>query len=161
MSLVSAAGCGPGRAEFFTDPTDDTSRVLEWTMPESRFVDVAALLVVTTASLRTARALHPAGSWEPRRFRPNLVVDVEEDEWVEDHWLGRSLQVGTVTLAPTGGCHRCTMVTREQPGTSADQDVFRVLARHHGARLGVLCEVITTGCVSVGDRLALASPGMP
>jgi hypothetical protein len=53
------------------------------------------------------------------------------------------------------------MVTREQPGTSADQDVFRVLARHHGARLGVLCEVTTTGCVSVGDRLALAYPSRP
>ena len=45
-------------------------------MPAGRFVDALPLLVLTTASLRTAAALHPDGDWGMRRFRANLVVDV-------------------------------------------------------------------------------------
>jgi uncharacterized protein YcbX len=61
VSLVTAVVEAPGRAEYFEDATDDTSQAIEWTMPHSRYVDAAAVLVLTTASLRTAAALHPAG----------------------------------------------------------------------------------------------------
>jgi uncharacterized protein YcbX len=151
VSLVTSVAGPPGRAEFFEDATDDSSRAIEWTMPQSRYVDAAALLVLTTASLRTARALHPEGSWEPRRFRPNLLIDVAGDGWAEDRWLGQVLQVGTATLVPEEGCVRCTMVTREQPGIDADREIFRVLARHHGARFGLWCGVASPGGVAVGD----------
>src|SRR5436309_7106571 len=41
-----------------------------------RYVDSAAVLVLSTASLRTAAELHPDGVWDPRRFRPNVLIDV-------------------------------------------------------------------------------------
>jgi uncharacterized protein YcbX len=154
-SLVSSVEGAPGRAEYFEDATDDASRPIEWTMPASRYVDAAALLVLTGASLRAASALHPAGSWEPRRFRPNLLVETPGDGWFEDGWIGGRLGVGTAVLAPTEGCIRCTMVTREQPGIEADRDVFRVLARHHGARFGVWCEVAVPGAVAVRDPVSV------
>ena len=153
VSLVSSLDAAPGRAEYFEDATDDTSQAIEWTMPESRYVDAAALLVLTTASLRTAGALHPAGSWQPRRFRPNLLLDTPGQGWPEDRWIGHRLHAGTATLAPTEGCIRCTMVTRDQPGIDADRDVFRVLARHHDARFGVWCDVATSGAVALGDEV--------
>ena len=156
VSLVASVDSTPGRAEFFADPTDDTSPAIEWTMPAGRFVDAAPLLVLTTASLRTGAALHPAGAWDPRRFRPNLLVDVEGDHWVEDHWLGRPLEVGTAHLVPVQRCVRCTMVTRPQPGLRADVEVFRTLARHHGGLFGVWSEVATPGDLRVGDRVSLA-----
>ena len=158
VSLVPSAGGTPGRAEYFEDATDDSSRAIEWTMPESRYVDAAPLLVLTTASLRTAAALHPAGSWEPRRFRPNLLVDTPGKGWLEDGWIGRRLEVGTAVLAPAQGCIRCTMVTREQPGIEADRDVFRVLARHHGARFGVWCDVAVPGAVALRDEVSVLRP---
>jgi uncharacterized protein YcbX len=155
VSLVTSVEGAPGRAEYFEDATDDTSRAIEWTMPESRYVDAAPLLVLTTASLRTAGALHPAGSWNPRRFRPNLLIDSPGEGWLEDGWIGRRLQVGTAALAPAEGCIRCTMVTREQPGIEADRDVFRVLARHHGARFGVWCDVTVPGAVALRDTVSV------
>ncbi|GAB7003059.1 MOSC domain-containing protein [Nocardioides sp. AN3] len=158
VSLVSAVGASPGRAEFFEDATDDTSRAIEWTMPESRYVDAGALLVLTTASLRTARALHPAGFWEPRRFRPNLLIEDDAEGWTEDAWLGQRLQVGAATLTPDQGCIRCTMVTREQPGIDADREIFRVLARHHGARFGLWCDVAEPGRVAIGDAASVLMP---
>ncbi len=157
VSLVSAVSAAPGKAEYFADATDDNSRAIEWTMPEHRYVDAAALLVLTTASLRTAAKLYPAGSWEPRRFRPNVLVDTTGDDWVEDAWVGQSLHTGSAVLAPTEGCIRCTMVTREQPGMRPDPDVFRTLARHHDAKFGVWCKVTLTGSMSVSDAVTLTA----
>ncbi|MGZ6877156.1 MAG: MOSC domain-containing protein [Nocardioidaceae bacterium] len=159
VSLVASAGGDAGRAEYFGDPTDDTSRAIEWTMPAGRYVDTAPVLLLTTASLRTAAALHPNGVWDSRRFRPNVLIDVDGEDWVEDQWIDQPLQVGTVTLVPTQPCIRCTMVTRPQPGLAADVDVFRTLARHHRGLFGVWSDVITPGNVRVGDRATLAVDG--
>ena len=135
----------------FADATDDTSRAIEWTMPLDRYVDAAPVLALTTASLRTAAGLHPAGVWDPRRFRPNLLLEVDGDGWVEDAWVERPLQVGAATLVPVQGCVRCTMVTRAQPGLEHDVEIFRTLARQHGGLFGVWCDVVTPGRVRVGD----------
>lgn len=159
VSLVASVGSNAGRAEYFADATDDTSRAIEWTMPAGRYVDAAPVLLLTTASLRTAAALHPNGVWDPRRFRPNVLIDLEGEGWVEDQWIDTPLQVGTASLVPTQPCVRCTMVTRPQPGLAADIDVFRTLARHHRGLFGVWSDVITAGNVRVGDRAALVVHG--
>jgi len=155
VSLVSATGTDAGRAEYFVDATDDTSQAVEWTMPDGRYVDSAPVLVLTTASLRTADSLYAEGMWDPRRFRPNILLDVSGDGWVEDEWVGRPVQVGGATVMPTQPCIRCTMVTREQPGLDPDPDIFRTLARHHRGHFGVWSDVLTPGVLSLGDRSSL------
>lgn len=157
VTLVSAVAEAPGRAEYFEDATDDSSEAIEWTMPARRYVDAAPLLVLTTASLRAGAALHPSGTWEPLRFRPNVLVDTAADGWAEDAWIGQTVRAGSSGLTPLEGCIRCTMVTREQPGIPADRDVFRTLARHHGARFGVWCEVTAPGSLALGDDVAVAA----
>lgn len=151
VSLVSSTDGPPARAEFFTDPTDDDSQPVEWTMPPDRFVDAMPILLLTTASLRAGAALHPDGQWETRRFRPNLVVDVAGDGFVEDAWCDRPVRIGAVELVPRQPCVRCTMVTRPQPGLDRDLDVYRTLAHHHGGTFGVWTEVTRPGTIAVGD----------
>jgi uncharacterized protein YcbX len=155
VALVRAESFGAGVGEYFEDATDDNSAVVSWTMPPGRFVDALPLLVITTASLRQGRALHPDGAWETRRFRPNIVVDIEGDGWVEDAWCGRTVRVGTAAVQPAVPCERCTMVTRPQPGLDRDLDVFKVLARYHRATFGVWTTVETPGLVRVGDEVTL------
>ena len=157
VALVPAESIGAGVGEYFEDATDDTSAVVSWTMPPGRFVDALPLLVLTTASLRQGRALHPGGAWETRRFRPNIVVDVDGDGWVEDAWCGRRVRVGSAAVQPAVRCERCTMVTRPQPGLERDLDVFKVLARSHGASFGVWTTVQTPGIVRVGDEVTLTN----
>jgi MOSC domain-containing protein len=159
VSLVASVGSDAGRAEYFADATDDRSRAIEWTMPVGRYVDAAPVLLLTTASLRTAAALHPNGAWDPRRFRPNLLINLDDDGWVEDQWIDTRLQIGTAILVPTERCARCTMVTRPQPGLEADLDVFRTLARHHRGLFGVWSDVVTPGTVRVGDRADVVAHG--
>ena len=142
------------RWKFSADATDDTSRAIEWTMPDGRYVDAAPILILTTASLRTAADYYPNGTWDVRRFRPNVLIDLEGDGWIEDSWVGRQIQLGAVTLIPTQPCIRCTMVTRKQPGLAADIEMFRTLARHHGGLFGVWSDVVIPRSLSLGDRAA-------
>ena len=154
--LVHSVGAPAARAEYFADATDDASQPIEWTMPFGRFVDALPLLVLTTASLRTAAGLYPDGDWQVRRFRPNLVLDVAGDGWVEDTWCGRStVRIGAVELCPQEPCMRCTMVTRPQPGVDGDRDIFRTLARNHGGHFGAWTAVTTGGTVRVGDEVCV------
>lgn len=157
VSLVASVGRDPGTAEYFADATDDTSQAIEWTMPDGRYVDAASILLLTTASLRTAAGHHPNGTWDVRRFRPNILIDLEGDGWIEDSWVGHQVQLGGVTVAPIQPCIRCTMVTRSQPGLDADVEIFRTLARHHHGHFGVWSAVRTPGTLSVGDRAYVAA----
>jgi uncharacterized protein YcbX len=110
--------------------------------------------------LRTAAGLHPAGAWNPR-FRPNILIDLEGEGWIDDSWVGRPVKVGAVTLGPTQPCIRCTTVTRSQPGLVADVEVFRTLARHHGGHFGVWSEVLAPGTLSVGDQASVGASTPP
>jgi uncharacterized protein YcbX len=156
VTLVGAVGAPGGEAEFFADATDDSSEAIPWTMPAGRFVDAAPLLLLTTASLRAGASLHPEGAWQVRRFRPNLLVDVDADGWVEDGWCGRTVHVGSAALVPLQPCIRCTMVTRPQPELGRDLDIYKSLARHHDGTMGVWTQVQAAGSIGVDDIVTVA-----
>jgi uncharacterized protein len=116
VSLVAASESEAAHAEYFADATDDASQALEWTMPKGRFVDAFPVLVISTAGLRSGAVAYPAGAWDVRRFRPNILVQVDGEGWTEDAWAERQLNVGSAQLMPRQRCTRCTMVNRAQPG---------------------------------------------
>ena len=154
VSLVAATDVEPQRAEFFTDATDDASAPVEWTMPADRFVDVMALLLLTTASLRAGASHHPEGAWEVRRFRPNVLIEADGDDWLEDAWAGREVRIGDVVVQGVMPCPRCTMVTRPQPGgLDRDLEMFKTLNREHGANFGLWSSVVTPGTIRTGDQV--------
>ena len=126
-------------------------------MPPGRFVDASPLLVLTTASLRMGNGLHPDGDWDVRRFRPNVLVDVDAEGWVEDGWCGHTVHIGSAELVPHQRCVRCTMVTRPQPALTRDLDIYKTIARHHDGTFGVWTQVHTPGSISVGDAVVVAA----
>lgn len=106
--------------------------------------------LVTTSSLRAVeqRLGEPV---DPRRFRPNLVVDAGAiDGMVEAGWVGRRLRVGEVVLEVTAPMPRCVMVNLPQVGLEATR-VLDVVGEVNDADLGVLATVVTPGRVRVGD----------
>lgn len=106
--------------------------------------------LVTTASLRAVeqRLGEPV---DPRRFRPNLLVDTGDlAGMVEDTWLGRRVAVGGVVLEVTDRMPRCVMVNLPQIGLGATR-VLDVVGELNDAHLGVLATVVTPGRVRVGD----------
>lgn len=123
--------------------------------PGGPFVDLAAAHVLTTASLAAAAGLHPEGEWDVRRFRPNAVLDVAGDGFVEDAWVGTPVGLGEVVLDPFMPTVRCALPTRAQPGLRKDADIARTLQREHDLNLGLYCGVGTPGTVAVGDPVTV------
>jgi uncharacterized protein YcbX len=157
VRLVSAGSTGSRVAEYFEDATDDASQALTFTMPHGHFVDTLPLLLLTTASLRQGMEDHPGGAWDVRRFRPNVLIEVDGTGWLEDEWCGKRVRVGEVVLEAKAPCERCTMVTRPQPGLDRDLDVYRTLSRGHGGNFGVWASVVVPGKLGRGDEVEVVS----
>jgi hypothetical protein len=147
--------------ELPTEAWDDASDTWEFPGPPGGpFVDLAAAHLLTTASLRAAEALHPAGQWVVRRFRPTALLDVDGDDFVEDAWVGRPVALGDeVVLDPFMPTVRCAMTTRAQPGGIArDVEIAKALNRHHDLNLGLYCSVTRAGTVRTGDAVRVGGP---
>jgi len=131
------------------------------------FVDLAALQMVTTASLAALAALVPDSEIVTRRFRPSLVIDTDAADgtgFVENDWRGRSARLGDAAITFTDPSPRCVMTTVAQGDLPRDLEVLRTLARHNRietpglgnfACLGIYAEVVRPGRVAVGDPLVL------
>lgn len=118
------------------------------------FFDSTPLHLLTTASLAAAAELHPAGRWDRRRFRPNLLIETDGAEgFVEETWVGRELSVGGLRVSVVKPCARCVMTTHAQQELDKDRGILAALARRNGNHLGVLAEVLTSGDIAVGDAV--------
>ena len=127
-------------------------------MPPETFFDLAAVHVLTTATIDWLRELYPRGRFEVRRFRPNIVVEVASGEkgFVEDAWIGHTLAIGEkVRLSITGPCPRCVMTTLPQGDLPRDPGILRTAARHNQANIGVYAAVRRGGTIRRGDPLKL------
>jgi uncharacterized protein YcbX len=153
VSLVAASESDAARAEYFADATDDASQAIEWTMPKGRFVDAFPVLLMTTAALRSGAAAYPAGAWDVRRFRPNILIQSDGEGWLEDEWADRQLGVGSAELIPRRRCIRCTMVNRAQPDLDRDVNIYKTLHRIHRGEAGMWTEVKRPGSISEGDAV--------
>lgn len=120
-----------------------------------RHLDASPIHIVTTASLRWLQHLLPDSGLSPRRFRPNIVLDVEGTEPVEQAWIGSELTLGSLRLRITGTTERCRMVGAEQPGLDDDNRVLKTLGAVSHVQFGVYASVEQVGVVSVGDRVAI------
>src|SRR5258708_5781611 len=93
---------------------DFRDTVTDFALPQGTFFDCATVHLLTTATLERLRDLYPAGRFEVRRFRPNIVVQTPNgvQDFVENAWIGHTLAIGdAVRLAITGPCPRCVMTT--------------------------------------------------
>ena len=115
----------------------------------------APIHLLTTASLARLKALHPEGVADPRRFRPNIVVDMAaiEGSFPETEWIGRKLAVGDLLLTISEPCRRCGFTIVAQDGFDHDPAILRNLVRHNAHNLGVYCTVDRPARVEVGDAM--------
>ncbi|MEJ7844972.1 MAG: MOSC N-terminal beta barrel domain-containing protein [Acidimicrobiales bacterium] len=137
--------------EIPVDPEDDASDVATWQGPPGSFVDSTrtAVSIVATGEM---------GSWDVRRFRPNVVIEADD----LDHLLGATVRIGAATLTITKPIDRCVMVARPQPGgIDRDLDVLRTINRERGTVLGIGALVAEPGRVAIGDELVVSASTRP
>jgi uncharacterized protein YcbX len=124
-------------------------------LPHGTFFDSAMIHVLATGSLEHMRALiGPDAQLDPRRFRPNIVVETDPrvTGFVEDEWLSGTLQAGAaVKIVSLRSALRCVMTTHKQGELVRDLRILRATAQHHSAQLGVFASIGAPGRVRVGD----------
>ena len=152
---VASADESAGVFEFNISSEDDDSPMVDVPCPPGTFLDLAAVHILTTASLRAIAASHPEGRWEAPRFRPTILVEADEEGFVEDAWIGRQVVIGGAVMEPFMPTVRCAMTTRPQLDLPRDLDIAKTVNREHGGSLGIYCTVTRPGPVSVGDTVSL------
>jgi uncharacterized protein YcbX len=151
----------PAQAEEYwpdMEGLEHRDTVTEWELPAGTFFDLAVVHVLTTATIDRLRALYPEGRFEVRRFRPNIVVSTGPDQhgFVENDWIGRTIAIGDeVRLRINGPCPRCVMTTLPQGDLPRDPGILRTAARHNQANVGVYADVLASGVIRRGDRVAI------
>ena len=133
--------------------------------PPGSFFDVAALHVLTTATLRHLGEVQPGSRFAVERYRPNIVVDGNLEPFAENGWSGAGMRFGGALAAsvmiPT---MRCIMTTLAQRDLPRDNEVLRALTRHNRIEIpglgtwscvGTYATVTTPGRVEVGDEVVI------
>ena len=123
------------------------------------FFDFAAIHVLTTNTVAELRRREPDTTFDVRRFRPNIVVEVDGSEgFLENDWS--VVRIGDLELNTLMPVPRCVMTTLPQDELPKDSNVLRSTARHNMIEAGPLgempcagiyCAVGSSGTISVGD----------
>ncbi|MGW1785580.1 MOSC domain-containing protein [Streptomyces sp. NPDC002143] len=129
------------------------------------FFDFGQVHLVTTSSLARMRTVYPAGDFDARRFRPNLVVETGGGPgFPEDAWLGSRLRVGEALFRVVVPTPRCVVPTLGHDELPPDPGIMRAVARDHRipvfdlgrlSCVGVYLDVLEPGTVRVGDPISL------
>jgi uncharacterized protein len=136
---------------------DYRDTVTDFDLPDGTFFDLAVVHLLTTATLDRLRELHPEGSLEVRRFRPNIVVATGPEEgFVENGWIGHTISIGDeVRLRISGACPRCVMITLAQGDLPKDSGILRTAVQNNDANVGVYADVVKGGTVRRGDHVTV------
>jgi uncharacterized protein YcbX len=135
----------------------DLTTLARYSTPPGMFVDLAPVHVMTQTSLRTIGAELGGDDVDVRRFRPNILLALNnpEDGLPESRWTGGRLSLGGAVLEVTMPTIRCVVPSRAQPGFDVDRRITKAVAGRAGRCLGSYCWVDTGGSVKVGDEAAL------
>ena len=133
--------------------------------PQGNFFNFGAVHLVTTGTLRELSREAPQSSFDAARFRPNIVVETDDDGFVEGAWQGKVLLVGPVRMQVSITVPRCVMTTLPQGDLPADPDVLRTIARTNSVDVlqtgtpypcvGVYADVLAEGEIRRGDPVRL------
>ncbi len=138
-------------------------RLLEFPqVAETRRRAGRALHLITSASLETLKELCPRSDFDPRRFRPNIMVGSPPgvDGFVEDSWVGGEIRIGSkVVVRVEKPNKRCKVTTMKQNDLPFDGKILETISQNNGSVLGVMCSVVKGGRTVVGDDLELVSTG--
>ena len=69
-------------------------------------LDLAAMHVLATSTLARMADAHPDGEWDPRRMRPNILIDDSARAGRRRHWLGCDVHIGEQVVVHIAGRHR-------------------------------------------------------
>ncbi|MDH6196630.1 uncharacterized protein YcbX [Mycobacterium frederiksbergense] len=146
-----------------TTTNADGDDVLSYAPVEGEtFFDLTPLHLLTTSTIEHFQRIDRTANFDPRRYRPTMVIDTAIPGLVEDEWVGGRLALGDGLHARIDLCTpRCVMSTlAHDKDVPLDRSTLRTIVKHNTkvipglgrlACAGVYAGVISSGVVRVGD----------
>jgi uncharacterized protein YcbX len=123
------------------------------TTEPARWFDLRPVSVLLDLWLRDVEAL-VGEALDPLRFRPNLFIATDPGfAKREDDLVGTVLRAGTVELQVVETNKRCVTTTYDVDTGASEPRVLREVALNRDNVVGIYCEVLAPGFVSLGDEL--------
>jgi uncharacterized protein YcbX len=141
--------------EMTFDPPNDDAEYYEIPAPAGSFVDLAAVHLLSSATLAGGAQARGDLDWDVRRFRPNVVVEGVDEPFGEDAWCGSVVTIGGARLTAQMPTIRCAMPLRAQPGLERQPRLFEALTQLHENYLGTYLAVAQPGEIRVGDEVSV------
>ena len=126
--------------------------------PRGTYFDAFPIDILTTSSIRYLQRFLPDVDLDVRRFRPNFLIDDggASDAIRERDWIGRTIQLGEVSVDAIMECPRCTIVAAQQQGGIAkNSGVTRTIVKEMRQLMSAYCTVATPGRVRVDDGVKI------
>jgi len=154
------------RGEFSREPGEPIpdlvelpGELFEFATPPGTYFDAFPIHMLTTASLNAMKQVNPAAAWDPRRFRPNFVIETspEIEGLAECTWAQSQIRIGQLTLQCTIPTVRCGMTMHAQRDLPKDPSILRSIVRDAAQNLGTYATVTTLANINKGDSVELLS----
>jgi hypothetical protein len=136
----------------------DAKVLVSLTTEPARWFDARPVSVLLDLWVRDVEAL-VGEPLDPLRFRPNLFITAAPGfAKREADLVGAVLRAGTVELQVVDINARCVAITYDVNGGASEPRVLGEVARNRDNVLGIYCEVLAPGVVSLGDELTMVPP---
>lgn len=127
--------------------------------PAGTVFDFAPIHIISTATLEALEASE-ATAGDPRRFRPNFVVDIDGPAFQENEWPGRQLQLGPdVVLDLLIQSPRCVVPSLAQPGVPKSASTLRAVAHLNRIEVDGLGLASCAGAYATVSNPGTVTPG--
>ena len=145
------------------EPLPDISlfpeEVLKYESPPGSYFDAFPILIMSRASLihlnEVAAAAGGQSNFDVRRFRPNILLDIDANGFPENQWMGRRAKIGSAVIKFEMPCPRCVITTHGFEDLPKDPKIMRHLVKENGGNLGAYVSIETPGTFAQGDVIAL------
>lgn len=111
--------------------------------------------------LVTTRATHEAIEWEighaldPRRWRTNVLIELDAEEYAEEAWEGRTITIGEAGFQLLHPCERCVIPTRDPDTAEKMPELLRWLFRERSGLFGMNARPLGPGRVHANDPVSI------
>jgi uncharacterized protein len=139
----------------------DANVLVTLSREEPRWFDARPVSILLDLWVADAEALVGV-PLDPLRWRPNLYVRAAPGfAKREGDLVGATLRSGDVVLRVVDTIKRCVTTTYDVATGESDPRVLGEVARNRANVMGIYCEVVTPGVVSIGDAFVSDPPRSP